>query len=166
MSKAVLFQTIQFSISTQFSSIWPIDRTLSGVTTPSQSGPGSDGNEGILCIPQSSNITINLTIRLFSVISRILVEGSLTPLQRSSQCILQPQPTGQIFPVLIPKWWRNFFLFSHNFLYHLDNVSFFSKLLLLCCCCCSVPFCCGFQEFVFQFFWGALIECFLPNLYF
>ena len=29
MSKKVLFQTIQYSKSTQFSSIWPIDRTLS-----------------------------------------------------------------------------------------------------------------------------------------
>ena len=28
--KTVLFQAIQFSISRQFSSIWPIDRTLSG----------------------------------------------------------------------------------------------------------------------------------------
>ena len=41
----------------QFSSIWPIDRTLSGATTPVQSWPGSDGNEGVLCIPQSSNFT-------------------------------------------------------------------------------------------------------------
>ena len=57
MSKIVLFQTIQFSISTQFSSIWPIDRTLPGATTPGQSGPGSDGNQGVLCIPQSSSIT-------------------------------------------------------------------------------------------------------------
>ena len=31
--------------------------TLSGATTPGQSGPGGDGYEGILCIPQSSNIT-------------------------------------------------------------------------------------------------------------
>ena len=38
------------------SSIWPIDRTLSGATTLDQSGPGSDGNEGVLCIPQSSSI--------------------------------------------------------------------------------------------------------------
>ena len=37
----------------------------------------------------------NLTIRLFSVISRTLVGVCLTPLQRSSRCILQPQPTGQ-----------------------------------------------------------------------
>ena len=42
MPKAVLFQVIQFSISTQFSS------------TLGQSGPGSDGNEGVLCIPQRS----------------------------------------------------------------------------------------------------------------
>ena len=39
------------------SSIWLIDRTLSGATTPSQSGPESDGNKTVLCIPQSSCIT-------------------------------------------------------------------------------------------------------------
>ena len=33
--------------------IWPI----SGATNPDQSGPGSDGNEGVLHIPQSSSIT-------------------------------------------------------------------------------------------------------------
>ena len=49
--KTILFQTIQFSISTRFSSIWSVDRTLSGVVTPDQSGPGSDGNEGVLRIP-------------------------------------------------------------------------------------------------------------------
>ena len=49
--KTVLFQTIQFSISTQFSFIWHIDRTLSGAKTQGQSGPGSDGNEWVLCIP-------------------------------------------------------------------------------------------------------------------
>ena len=39
------------------SSIWPIDRTLSGANTPGKSGPESDGNEGVLYITQSSNIT-------------------------------------------------------------------------------------------------------------
>ena len=48
MSKTVLYQAIQFSISKQFSSIWHIDRTLLVATTPSQSEPGSDGNEGVL----------------------------------------------------------------------------------------------------------------------
>ena len=50
-------QTIQFSIGMQFSSIWPIDRALSGTTTPGPNGPGSNGNEGVLRIPQSPNIT-------------------------------------------------------------------------------------------------------------
>ena len=51
------FQTIQFDIITQFSSLWRIDRTLSGATTPGQSRPESDGNKEVLCIPQSSSIT-------------------------------------------------------------------------------------------------------------
>ena len=33
------------------------DRTLSGASTPDQSGPGSDGIEGVVHIPQISNIT-------------------------------------------------------------------------------------------------------------
>ena len=41
----------------QFSSICPIDRNLTGATIPDQSEPGSYGNEGILHIPQSSDIT-------------------------------------------------------------------------------------------------------------
>ena len=32
-------------------------RTLSDATTSCQSGPGGDGNEGVLHIPQSSSIT-------------------------------------------------------------------------------------------------------------
>ena len=36
----------------------------------------------------------SLTIRMFNVISRTLVGGSLTPLLRCSRCILLPQPTG------------------------------------------------------------------------
>ena len=55
--KSVRFQVTQFSISTLFRSIWATDRTLSGATTPGQSGPGCDGNEGELRIPQSSSST-------------------------------------------------------------------------------------------------------------
>ena len=36
------------------SSMRTIDRTRSGVTTQGQSGPGSNGNEGVICISQSS----------------------------------------------------------------------------------------------------------------
>ena len=57
IQQTILFQTVQLSISHLFAhssncSIWPIDRILSG-----KSGPGSDGNERVLCIPQSSSIT-------------------------------------------------------------------------------------------------------------
>ena len=41
----------------QFSSIWPIDRTLSGATSSSESEPGNGGNKGVLSILQSSGIT-------------------------------------------------------------------------------------------------------------
>ena len=54
--KAVLCLTIQFSLMSN-SSICPIDRILSGATTPGLSKPGSDDNEGGLRIPQSSSIT-------------------------------------------------------------------------------------------------------------
>ena len=40
----------------QFSSIWPIDRTLWGATIPDQSEPGSDGNVDLLRIPKTSNL--------------------------------------------------------------------------------------------------------------
>ena len=53
MSKTVLFQAIQFIVITQFSSISPIDITQSGVTTPSQSEPGSIGNERYSAFPKA-----------------------------------------------------------------------------------------------------------------
>ena len=37
----------------RFNSVYPIDRALSGATTPGQSGPGSNGNEGVLRIPKA-----------------------------------------------------------------------------------------------------------------
>ena len=43
------------------SSIWSIDRNLSGATTQGLSGPGSDSNENEFRIPQSSIITETLT---------------------------------------------------------------------------------------------------------
>ena len=55
--KTVLFQGIQFNISTQLSFILPTGRTILGATTPGQSGPRSNGNEEVLCILQSSSIT-------------------------------------------------------------------------------------------------------------
>ena len=73
-----------------------MNRALSGATTPGQSGPGSDGNEGVIRIPQSSSIAGSSPSNcLVSYPGHFLRGGGLNPLQRSSQCILQPQPTGQ-----------------------------------------------------------------------
>ena len=58
------------------SSIWPKDGSLSGVTTPGQSEPASDGNKKLLRLPQISSITDALPL-LFSVISKTLVGGVL-----------------------------------------------------------------------------------------
>ena len=70
-------------------------------TTSGQSGPGSNGNEGVLCIHQSSSITGTLPSDcLESYLGYSLGEG-LTPLQRCSWCILQPQPISDVLSLLL-----------------------------------------------------------------
>ena len=73
------------------SSIWPIDTTLPGATTPGLSRPGSNGNEEVLCIPQSSSITGTSPSDCLMSYQDTCWRGS-TPLQWCSLCILQPQP--------------------------------------------------------------------------
>ena len=57
-SLTVLIQMIQFSISMQLVLFNPKIGPFSGATILGQSGPGSNGNEGVLRIPQSSCITL------------------------------------------------------------------------------------------------------------
>ena len=61
------------------SSIGSIDGTLTSSTTPHQSEPESNDNEGVLYIPQSSK-TGNSPSDSFVSYSGRLLEGSLTPL--------------------------------------------------------------------------------------
>ena len=85
---------IQFCINTQYSTIWPIGRNIWCY----QSGSKWTWERWQWrSTPHSPKLQYywNLTIRLFSVISRTLVGGGLTALQRSSWYILQPQPPGQ-----------------------------------------------------------------------
>ena len=71
--KQILLQTIQFSIRTQ-GSIYRSNRTkLSGASTLGQSGPGSNSNEGCTLHFLKLQHYWNLTIRLFNVISRTFV---------------------------------------------------------------------------------------------
>ena len=97
-SQTGLIQTIQFSISIQFSSIQPIDRALSGASIPGQSGPGSDDNEEVLHIPQSSSITgTSPPDCLVSYPGHSLVgERAYTLCRGASLCILE-QPTRQSY---------------------------------------------------------------------
>ena len=60
-------------------------------------GPGSNGNEKVLRIPPKRSITrVSPLDCLESYIPVTHCGRTLTPLQRSSRCILQPQPTWQI----------------------------------------------------------------------
>ena len=74
----------------QFSSIWPIDRTLLSVTTPSQ----SDGNEEVLCIPQSSSITGTSLSDLVSYLGHSLVE--VLPFRETVGVFYSPSQLGKI----------------------------------------------------------------------
>ena len=62
--------------------------TLSGTTTQGQSVPGSNGNEGVLCIPQSSSITGTSPSDYLVSCPGYSLGGGLTPQWRCSQCIL------------------------------------------------------------------------------
>ena len=99
VSKIVLFKTIQFSIqkqfpfkqlfsiNTQFTSILPIDRSLSNTTAPGLSGPKTDGNERLLSFS-----------RIFSLTG---TSPSDCLLRCSCFFFIQPQPTGQCIYIYI-----------------------------------------------------------------
>ena len=82
--KKVLFQTIQFSISTQFSSTWAIDWALSGATTLGQSGPEGDGDEWVLRISQSPSITEASQSECLESLTRLSLKGPYCSAQKQS----------------------------------------------------------------------------------
>ena len=73
----------------------PLIGPSSGATTPGQSRPGSDANERVPRIPRNSNIAGTSPSDFLVSYTGHSMGGGLTPLQRSSQCILQPQSTRQ-----------------------------------------------------------------------
>ena len=54
MSKNFYFKQFSLALVNKLVLFDPLIGSISGATTPSQSGPGSDGNERVLRIPQSS----------------------------------------------------------------------------------------------------------------
>ena len=94
----VLFLTIQFSISYLFAhclisniSIRPIDRTRSGAITSGQSRLGSNGNEGVLHISQSSKTGTSLSDYLISY-QRHSLAGGVLPLSAELQSMYSTAP--------------------------------------------------------------------------
>ena len=63
----------------KFSSIQPIDKALSGATIPGQCGPGSNGNEEVLHIPQIFSITGTSPTDCLVSYPRTLVGGGSYP---------------------------------------------------------------------------------------
>ena len=79
-------------------SIWAIDRTLSGATTPGQSELGGNGKREILHIYQSSSITgASPSVCLVSYPRHSWrLGGGVLPLQRFSRYIQPPHLTGLV----------------------------------------------------------------------
>ena len=105
--KQFYFKQFRFSICTQFSSIWPIDRTLSGSTTSSQSGPGSNGNKGVLSISQISNITgSSPSDSLVSYPGHSLEGGSYSSAEKQSVYSIAPSDWAKQLPKLKIEMYR------------------------------------------------------------
>ena len=83
-------------------SIWSIDRTISGATTMAECGPGSNGNEEVLHITQSSTTGDSPSNYLMSYLGLSFRRGifSLFKGANSVFCSPPPQPTGQIKDLL------------------------------------------------------------------
>ena len=95
--QTVPFLTIQFSISDLFAhslnvkQFYLTHRTLSDATTPGQSGPGSNGKEGVLYIPKSSSITgASPSDYLVSYQGHLLWGGSYTSAEMQSAYSITP----------------------------------------------------------------------------
>ena len=75
--------------------IWPIMRTLSGVTTQGQSGPASNGNEEVFRIPQIPSITqTSLSDCLVSYPEHSLVVGVLPLCKNAVGLFYSPRRLG------------------------------------------------------------------------
>ena len=120
--KTVLFQVVQFSMIAHFTSIWLIDRTLSGATTTGQSGPGSDSNEGVRHISQSSTITGISPSDCFVSYIRHSLAGVLPLFRGAVSVFYSPSRQGKSnFGVkwlsndLVPHWAYILFMWRFHF---------------------------------------------------
>ena len=112
-NKTVLFQTIQFRISMQFSSIWPRDRTIRCYHSQPEWSWERWQWRGTPHSPKLQHYW-NLTIRLFSVLSRILIaRGVLPPLLLCREAV-------SVF--YSPSWLGKYHKWVNNSCSHLSMV--------------------------------------------
>ena len=98
------------------SSIWPIDRTLSGATTPSQSGLGNNGKKRASPHSPKPQRYWSLTIKLFNVPSRTVIWGVLSFRRNEVSEFYNPRrlgftsmsklQTGFFSPVKVISLWK------------------------------------------------------------
>ena len=94
-------------------SIWPIDKTLLGATTPGQSECWNNDNEEVLCIPQSSSPLECL----ISYLGHLLEGGGVLPVCRDAVSVFY-SPSWLDFGQI--EWDKD--LWSINILFGLINV--------------------------------------------
>ena len=94
-------QLIQFSLSTQFSSVWPIDWTLIKCYHSRPEWTWEQWQWRGTQLSTKLQLYWNLTIRLFSVISRTLVEGVLPLCREAVSVFYSPSWLGKILYVYI-----------------------------------------------------------------
>ena len=86
--------------------IRPIDCTLSGPTTPWQSGPGRDGNKGLPCIPKCSSIIEALPSDYFASYSGHSLVGLSYP-SAGIQLVFSTAQAVWTIQIVIVKFWLN-----------------------------------------------------------
>ena len=85
--------------------------------TPGLSGPGSNGNDGVLRIPQSP-----ITIRLFSVISRHLLVGYPSAEVQSVYSTATADWAINIFQWKLSQFYRKIYIYDWRFIEPIDRV--------------------------------------------
>ena len=86
---------VQSAYSTAPADKTPIERTQSGATSKGQSEDKCNANEKLICIARSSSCSRASPIAGLMSYTGHSLGAVLTPLQRYSQSIPQPQSTGQ-----------------------------------------------------------------------
>ena len=91
-------------------SIWSFDGILTGTNTSGKSGPGSNGNEGVLHISQNSWTGASSSDAVYCHIQEFRIGWEVTRQKRFSLYILQPQMIGLSFDMeqfihfMLKKW--------------------------------------------------------------